>query len=398
MHDLSCQFGAKGFTKEMRQIAGGSQSGLKKFLSQYPSLFVIDGDYVYVSAYSSVPVAEEGGCKYTEQKKRDYAAEAVEYFRDKMLQYGVGTEVPIKSLLGHRSQASPEVRHISGQRLPEFRDFLLKFPDAFIVRDEAVILKEYEHIETQPFRELEHVAVDEILTTQLIDFFTHCVEIKGPLLVEQMFQSVSSNFPEDSWNSMFKTPQDLATFLKMNSDVFHVQSNLVTLVKTTKQVKEKNNNAAKPSLLLGTPLPPLSDNTPTNLVLNLRQSSPTHAQTLKQRINSLVVKTLAQNSTRERAAPITSGMTDQWRSQILSSTRILNGPKEGLAVSESLMSEAVIGVDLEGVSLGVNGQATLLQVATLAGQVYIFDLLTCPELILNGGLANVLTSDRVVKV
>lgn len=27
LHDLSCQFGARGFTKEMRQIAGGSQSG-----------------------------------------------------------------------------------------------------------------------------------------------------------------------------------------------------------------------------------------------------------------------------------------------------------------------------------------------------------------------------------
>lgn len=28
LHDLSCQFGARGFTKEMRQIAGGSQSGM----------------------------------------------------------------------------------------------------------------------------------------------------------------------------------------------------------------------------------------------------------------------------------------------------------------------------------------------------------------------------------
>lgn len=27
LHDLSCQFGAPGFTKEMRQIAGGSESG-----------------------------------------------------------------------------------------------------------------------------------------------------------------------------------------------------------------------------------------------------------------------------------------------------------------------------------------------------------------------------------
>lgn len=46
LHDLSCQFGTKGFTKEMRQIAGGSQSGLKKFLLQYPSLFTIEEDQV----------------------------------------------------------------------------------------------------------------------------------------------------------------------------------------------------------------------------------------------------------------------------------------------------------------------------------------------------------------
>lgn len=113
LHDLSCQFGAKGFTKEMRQIAGGSQSGLKKFLSQYPSLFMIDGDYVDVNSFTtkdkddSIPGSKVSG-------KRDYAAEAVDYFSKKLIQYGPNTEVPIKSLLGHRSQASPEVRHISG--------------------------------------------------------------------------------------------------------------------------------------------------------------------------------------------------------------------------------------------------------------------------------------------
>ena len=53
LHDLSCQFGSKGFTKEMRQIAGGSQNGLKKFLSQYPSLFLIEGDYVNVNMFQS---------------------------------------------------------------------------------------------------------------------------------------------------------------------------------------------------------------------------------------------------------------------------------------------------------------------------------------------------------
>lgn len=51
LHDLSCQFGSKGFTKEMRQIAGGSQSGLKKFLAQYPSLFSMEGEYVTISTF-----------------------------------------------------------------------------------------------------------------------------------------------------------------------------------------------------------------------------------------------------------------------------------------------------------------------------------------------------------
>ena len=147
LHDLSCQFGAKGFTKEMRQIAGGSQSGLKKFLSQYPSLFVVDGDYVYVNAFTAPQNDSDESVGRQGVGKRDYAQEAVEYFSSKLQQYGVGTEVPIKSLLGHRSQASPEVRHISGQHVREFRDFLLRYPEAFIVNEDSVMPVSYTHLD-----------------------------------------------------------------------------------------------------------------------------------------------------------------------------------------------------------------------------------------------------------
>ena len=63
-----------------------------------------------------------------------------------MKAYGPGTEVPIKSLLGHRSQAPPEVRHISGQHVKEFKEFLAKFPDDFVIReeDDVIYLKEDE--------------------------------------------------------------------------------------------------------------------------------------------------------------------------------------------------------------------------------------------------------------
>lgn len=152
LHDLSCQFGARGFTREMRQIAGGSQSGLKKFLAQYPVLFQMDGDYVCVNAMQTV-TEEDNGSQLA--GKRDYAREAVEYFTNKLIQYGAGTEVPIKCLLGHRSQAPPEVRHISGQHYKEFREFLMKYPDDFIVTEDNVLLKQYEGMKAKPFREIE---------------------------------------------------------------------------------------------------------------------------------------------------------------------------------------------------------------------------------------------------
>lgn len=148
VHDLSCQFGNKEFTKEMRQIAGGSQSGmcsihistsspsrsflsamiiqnneklmhnivlgLKKFLGQYPSIFMVNGDYVRLNTYQNANPNEGGS-----GGQRDYQQEARDYFKNKLLQYGVGVEVPVRSLLGHRSQASPQVRHISGTHISD---------------------------------------------------------------------------------------------------------------------------------------------------------------------------------------------------------------------------------------------------------------------------------------
>lgn len=50
IHDLSCQFGARGFTEEMREAVGTTQEGLTDFLQSFPSLFTVDGDQV--STYS----------------------------------------------------------------------------------------------------------------------------------------------------------------------------------------------------------------------------------------------------------------------------------------------------------------------------------------------------------
>lgn len=57
----------------------------------------------------------------------------------------------------------------------------------------------------------------------------------------------------------------------------------------------------------------------------------------------------------------------------------------------------VVGFDCEGINLGVKGQLTLMQVATMNGCAFVFDLISCPQMI-DYGLRRLLESTDVVKV
>lgn len=383
LHDLSCQFGAKGFTKEMRQIAGGSQSGLKKFLSQYPSLFVLDGDFVYVNTFAPSLSDSQGG-------KRDYAQEAVEYFSNKLRQYGEGTEVPIESLRGHRSQASPEVRHISGQHSKEFKEFLCRFPEVFIVTDDRVILKEYENKARHTFHEPEVIEIDSKVTSHLISFFQHCLATKGPMIVDQLFHHVDTFFGEDMWSSIFKTSQDLLTFLKMHSNIFNVQSNLVTLVQSSLPNIIENNIREKERFEVTDSNITFNNNNNNNNSITHEESITTNSapispnkQSLKQRVNNLVLKTLAENSEKDRnllnSATTVNG--ENWKTKILQSTKLVSNVKECNSIVEEILNKTNhLSLDCEGINIGVKGQITLFQIALPSGQAYIFDLITCPAI------------------
>uniref|UniRef100_A0A0K8TLD3 Putative exonuclease n=1 Tax=Tabanus bromius TaxID=304241 RepID=A0A0K8TLD3_TABBR len=545
VHDLSCQFGAKGFTKEMRQIAGGSQSGLKKFLAQYPALFSINGDYVHVNSYQPAHADDPNGMYGA--GNRDYIQEAKDYFKNKMLQYGIGTEVPIKSLLGHRSQASPQVRHISGQHIKEFTDFLSKHPDTFNVIDDHVILVGCENMEDLPQSERLHLpqaSIDTKATQQLLDFFAQCIEIKGPILIDQLYHLATSKFPQDQYFRMFKTPGDLATFLRLFSDCFHIQSNLVTLLQKPKlsdshiqqaQAKSRdhynainnnyNNNNSNQNSRNHSPTLRNSSNSSPNCLINNnincnttnnnnsnntvrdfklnepvsnvnvnttgsvksepnsgfdsyippeqaeklenlcdrncpspsigsyyansppQQQSPqpnnvstgghvvertnilnAKNQTLKQRINSLVIKTLAENLEKDKqsmtqnninttgeskvfnqqnSSPVHSPnnyfVGDTWKIKIFQNTRVISTIKESVFVTDAILKfaqndQVVVSLDCEGINLGVKGQLTLIEIGTTRGEAFIFDILTCPELVTDGGLKNLLENENVIKV
>lgn len=556
LHDLSCQFGAKGFTKEMRQIAGGSQSGLKKLLAQYPSLFLINGDYVQVNTQQATISNDQNGGNT--HGKRDYIQESKDYFKHKLLQYGIGTEVPIKCLLGHRSQASPQVRHISGQHIKEFTEFLCKHPDTFRVIDECVVLVGCENMQDVPLSERLHLpqpSIDTTATQQLLDYFAQRIEDSGPILVDQLFHMVTSKFPKNQWFSMFKTPNDLSTFLKMFSDCFHIHSNLVTLLnkpklsdsyiqqaqaRTRDQVNNNYNNAtlrapalpAKDAAAMAyrTQSPITMNNNPvttnnynnatvlgdfklnepvsnvtsgghrlnniksepnsgfdslivdttdlklenlcenncpkslpgsiysssassstmssaTTTASNSAASSPMSSpyisaadkasanknQSLKQRINNLVIKTLAENLEKDkqtlnstyhqqytnshgdgRISVVTATNVaatnlfqgDTWKIQVLQNTRVISTVKESLFVTDAIIKsitnsehqQVVISVDCEGINLGVKGQLTLIEVGTTRGEAFIFDVLTCPAVVTDGGLKTLLENEQIIKV
>ncbi|XP_063388564.1 egalitarian protein homolog [Cydia fagiglandana] len=441
LHDLSCQFGAKGFTKEMRQIAGGSQSGLKKFLAQYPALFNIDGDYVDINTFQKHLSGAGAG------SNNDYIEEAKEYFASKMIQYGEGTEVPIKSLLGHRSQASPQVRHISGQRIKEFKDFLLKHPDTFQIIEDNVVLVSENHrrgntcSNSEQFHNLPVAHINTDTAQQLLDYVAQCIEAKGPVMVDQLFHLIVSRFPQEYWYQVFKSPADLNAFLKLFSDSFHVQSNLVTLISKPKipvmylnakaksktespkpLAEEKPVSPAPPTVV--SPTPSDGHQSPANRILSPVESprgpqANIANQTLKQRINSIVIKNLAENMVRDRvnnhlnarSSEETNGtpsirsnlMGEAWRQKVLQCTTVIASVRECATLIDSIMNpkrttKSIVSFDCEGINLGLKGVLTLCQIATINGEVYILDIMACPGMVVEGKIKDLLESENVIKI
>ena len=499
--------------------------GLKKFLLQYPALFIVDGNHVNVNCFQTHTNEDNGAGAAT----KDYIQEAKDYFSQKLLQYGAGTEVPIKSLLGHRSQASPQVRHISGQHIKEFTDFLAKYPDYFRVTEDHVVLVNYDAATEVPQTEKLHLpqpSIDVKFTQEILDFFAQCIEIKGPILVDQLFHLVTSNFPQDQWYRIFKTPNDLTTFLKLFSDCFHIQSNLVTLLQKPKisenhihhaeKVLYKNNLNQTASPLIGdfklnepvsnsnmminnnnnnknyksespsgnynddslsngrnsvNDLPSMgfghsfheihlenlcAKNCPTKITYAyapvenaMTATTPVTTTpippapkterdrerrgnlTLKQRISNLVTKTLAENEEKDKKLPnvlqtLNNGsvsssnssstatspihsksyfLSNTWKIKVLQNTQIISTIHESLFVCNAIMKSApspdervVISFDSKGVNLGVKGQLTLIEIGTVRGEAFIFDLQQCPQMMLDGGIKMLLEDENIIKI
>jgi len=117
------------------------------------------------------------------------------------------------------------------------------------------------------------------------------------------------------------------------------------------------------------------------------------------------MRTLADNTERDRSLQ-TAQMGDAWKLRVLQQTRVIATSRESLQVIEDIINprkpppdgKVVISFDCEGINLGVKGQLTLVQIGTMSGQAYVFDLVTCPSLVQAGGLQKLLEHPHVIKV
>lgn len=172
-------------------------------------------------------------------------------------------------------------------------------------------------------------------------------------------------------------------------------------------------------------------------------------QSLKQRINNLVIKTLAENSEKDKQSTAiainTPGHTasvntllsmqnfnttsavsktgiennnnnnnnygngnlfvgDTWKIKVLQFTRVISNVMESKFVTEAIFKSAVnnepivVSVDCEGINLGIKGTITLVEIGTIHGEAFIFDILQCPEIMDEGGLKSLLESEKVIKI
>lgn len=206
--ELYDSFGDKSFTPQMLRAVGGNEQGLKQFLQRYPSLFTVNGDNIsansggsqlprnsttperylrktkakqdvtdgsilpsstspnssgdLINSSSSSSSSSENPQKienpsllsaetpqFSSKSMKEIEQEAIAFFRKQMSKREEDW-LPIVSVAGHASQSSSDVRKYVGPQ-NEFKNFLVRYPNVFSVRDEYCGLKGKADTSTQPF-------------------------------------------------------------------------------------------------------------------------------------------------------------------------------------------------------------------------------------------------------
>jgi exonuclease 3'-5' domain-containing protein 1 len=356
IHDLSCQFGARGFSPEMREAVGTTQEGLTDFLQSHPSLFMVEGDTVILKGYGEMDGKNQLMKMPSTGRNRDYEREAVEFFEQKLHKFG--PELLIKSLLGHRSQAAPEVRLVSGRHLKEFTEFLQSQVDNFVVEGDRVRLKNMpEPSEESVELDDEGMPLSGVKAKQAaVDYLKSVLEQNedSPIPLEAFYKKFCDRFPHSVRQEVATNPKELLAFLKLNRNIFFIRSNRVSLVKIRPEDGSESGRSTD------------SADSPTNLMENNNMLFPLNKENLH-RIH--LIKAL--KPARDAFNQIVSDLDNQ--------------------------GEKFIGIDFKIVTLQNDEYLSFIIIATCS-RVFVFDLRNSSSILLESGIKDLLESDSVLKV
>ncbi|CAH1784194.1 unnamed protein product [Owenia fusiformis] len=278
---LAGRFGSRTFTSEMRQAAGGNEVGLKKFLLKWPSLFTVKGNMVSLFDGSVTSSDDRNGRDGSPASSLSSGrslpdvsmeTEAVQYFQQRLIKKEE-TWVPIKSLAGHLSQASLEVRTVVGPQA-DFRRWLIRHPHIFEVKGENVSLCEglpgiplnlrhpIEHDlepprpransgpsrkkpQSLPVNKAPYQAPVPSQPTKRSPITMTANEYKAVMFLKEIIEkngdvklhSITGHFsqaPESVRNTIGWAKIDLEDFLRRNATIFHVHGDSVTVNKNAR--------------------------------------------------------------------------------------------------------------------------------------------------------------------
>ncbi|KAK5984010.1 Egalitarian [Trichostrongylus colubriformis] len=352
IHDLSCQFGARGFSEEMRNAVGTTQEGLTEFLQQHPSLFTLEGDQVILNGFGDI-TAKNNPLLQSASRSRDYEKEAVEFFVMKLTKFG--PELQIKSLLGHRSQAAPEVRLVSGRHLKEFCEFLQSQTEHFVVEGDRVRLKNMPEPDDNAIElDDEGKPLAGVKAKQAaVEYLKSVLEQNEdqPIPLDMFYQRFCQRFSHSIRQDVATNPKELLQFLKLNRGLFFIRSNKVTLVKNRPSEDGSENGSDEGDLE--------SNN---NSVFPLDQNALARIHFVK-----------ALKPAQELVERLLQDIHNQERK--------------------------VVGLDFKTVTVGIDGELFLsLCVVATQSQIGVFDLASSDVIIMESGLRDILESDKITKV
>ncbi|OQV20295.1 hypothetical protein BV898_05846 [Hypsibius exemplaris] len=420
LHDLSCLFGSPNFSAEMKQVVGGSQMGLKRFLLKHPSLFTIKGDTVTMTCYDLEDVFRNGfsapngvatSIKGQDEVPRPTTTpeeEAVEYFRSKLLASPVKDDIrqamPLRSLIGHRSQAPEKIRFIMGRNLPDFIRFVRSHSDVFVYDPVSDTVKLAPSAQRSPrdcpsptnssasSRSMS-IPSGEFDANDCMDFLGGVLQQKGPLFLDELYGHLNKKYKPDVRQHFAKNPRELGEMIQQKGGTrFTVEGNLVTFHGVPSPTEPSGPYKSPPG------------SAREGMKLRL-------AQTLKQVVSDNKAKgTLPEPELDKTWIPPWTEISKPKQLKGLVS-EILDSSAGADAVGLAFICDFITDTtengetqpnsevaDNNSTNSLLNYKLTKILLATYDGKVHLISIAEHPELLRLGGLKELLASDKIRKV